>query len=421
MLDIHFVQNNPDRITKDAKSKGVSISLETICNTYDSWKKARQELETLQNQRKTLAKQSSSGSSQEQIKQAREIKQAIQSLQETIRKLHEDWTSTLKAVPNIIAPDVPLGPTDAYNEILKEIGTRPTFAFEPKDHMDVMQNLDIIDFDSATKTTGTKFYFLKNEAVLLELALIRYAIDVALKHNFTLFQTPDLAKSDTVDSLGYSPRSDSPDIYLIENEDLCLIGTAEITLGGYLADMIYKHDDLPIRMVGISHCFRKEAGAAGKYSRGLYRVHQFSKVELFSCVDTNASDDELEHIRTIEEEIFSGLGIPFRVVSVCSGDLGAPAYKKYDLEAWLPGKNKGTWGEITSTSNCLDFQSRRLNIRYRETTGTKKTIPHTLNGTAIATSRAMIALVENYQQQDGSIVIPEALRPYTGFSEISKK
>ena len=300
------------------------------------------------------------------------------------------------------------------------MGEPTRFDFEPKDHVQLGQDLDIIDFDTATRVSGTKFYYLKNEGVILELALVRYALDILMKKGFTLFTTPDVAKTEILEGIGFNPRGPESNVYTVEGEGSCLIGTAEITLGGYYSGTVIDRDKLPLRLAGLSHCFRREAGAAGQFSKGLYRVHQFTKVEMFSYCLPEDSDRIHEELRGIEEEIFSGLGIPFRVVDTCTGDLGAPAYRKWDLEAWMPGRNGGEWGEVTSTSNCTDYQARRLNVKYKDEDGKNKHV-HMLNGTAIACSRGLIAVIENFQRADGSVGIPEALIPYCGFSEIRRE
>ncbi|MDH7484390.1 MAG: serine--tRNA ligase, partial [Spirochaetales bacterium] len=223
-----------------------------------------------------------------------------------------------------------------------------------------------------------------------------------------------------LEGIGFNPRGAESNVYTLEGEGTCLIGTAEITLGGYHADSVFDASVLPLRYAGVSHCFRREAGAAGQFSKGLYRVHQFTKVEMFVYCQPEDSEKLHEELRLIEEEIFSGLGIPFRVVDTCTGDLGAPAYRKWDLEAWMPGRNGGEWGEITSTSNCTDYQARRLNVRYRDAQGKNRHV-HMLNGTAVACSRAIIAILENFQQADGSVIIPPALVPYCGFDRIKPR
>ena len=276
-----------------------------------------------------------------------------------------------------------------------------------------------MDFEGGASVAGHGFYFLKNEAVLLELALQRYAVDVLMGEGFTPVTTPDLARNEILSGIGFNPRGPETQIYSIENTDLSLVATAEITLGGMLAGKILDIESLPMKFCGISHCFRTEAGAHGRATRGLYRVHQFTKIEMFAFTLPEDSEAMLDRLLKLECRLFDGLGIPYRVVDTATGDLGGPAYRKYDLEAWMPGR--GEFGEVTSTSNCTDYQARRLNIRYR-IKGEKGThFVHTLNGTAIAISRALIAVLENYQQLDGSVAIPEVLRPWVGKERIEAK
>ena len=256
--------------------------------------------------------------------------------------------------------------------------------------------------------------------MFLEQALVLYGLNILRKHGFTPFITPDVAKEEILRGIGFNPRGSESNVYTIEDEGTCLVATAEITLGGYHADEILEKAKLPLMYCGLSHCFRREAGAAGQFSKGLYRVHQFTKLEMFVYCTPEESDAIHEKLRLIEEEIFTGLGIAFRVVDTCTGDLGAPAYRKWDLEAWMPGRNGGEWGEVTSTSNCTDYQARRLNVRFKDDDGKNKYV-HMLNGTAIAVSRALVAIIENYQQKDGSIKIPEVLVPYCGFDVIKKR
>jgi seryl-tRNA synthetase len=312
-----------------------------------------------------------------------------------------------------------VGKEDKENLEVARFGEPTRFDFKPLDHVELGQSLKIIDFDTATKVAGTKFYYLMNEGVFLELGLVRYALDILQKHGFTPFITPDIAKEEILDGIGFNPRGAESNVYALEGEPCCLIGTAEISLGGYYQGEILAKDKLPIKMAGLSHCFRREAGAAGQFSKGLYRVHQFTKLEMFAYTLPSESDAMHKELRGIEEEVFCGLGIPFRVVDTCTGDLGAPAYRKWDLEAWMPGRNGGEWGEVTSTSNCTDYQARRLNIRYKDEKGNR--FVHMLNGTAIAVSRAIIAILENFQQADGTVLIPPALVPYCGFNTIKKK
>ena len=285
--------------------------------------------------------------------------------------------------------------------------------------------MDLIDFERGTKVSGAKFYYLKNEAVFLEQSLIMYALNILRKHGFTTFITPDIAREEILKGIGFNPRGNESNVYAIEDEGTCLVATAEITLGGYHSGEILDKSKLPLMYCGLSHCFRREAGAAGQFSKGLYRVHQFDKVEMFVYCLPEQSDSLHEKLRLIEEEIFSGLGLPFRVVDTCTGDLGAPAYRKWDLEAWMPGRADenhpdGDYGEVTSTSNCTDYQARRLNVKYHDDDGKNKYV-HMLNGTAVAVGRAMLSILENYQNEDGSVTIPEVLVPYCGFDKIGPK
>jgi seryl-tRNA synthetase len=357
------------------------------------------------------------------------------SLREREKQVTHDMEAALAArdaawglVPNLTHADSPRGNTDDDHRELRKWGTPRDFAgegFEPKDHVEVAQALDLVDFAAGAKVAGQKFYYLKREAVLLDMALQRYALDVALQHGFVLHTTPDLARVDILEGLGFNPRGESTQVYSVADSDLCLVGTAEITLGGMLADTILEAEQLPLLYAGLSHCFRTEAGSAGQESRGLYRVHQFTKVELFAFCegDLRASEPMHEKLLAIEEQIFQGLGLPYRVLDIASGDLGGPAYRKYDIEAWMPGR--GDYGEVTSTSNCTDYQARRLRIRYRpESTDGGKQKPrlvHMLNGTAVATSRALVAILENYQRADGSVTVPEALQPFLGTDRIGPR
>jgi seryl-tRNA synthetase len=343
----------------------------------------------------------------------------LEARQEAVEKeLREEQSK----IPNLTHPESPIGADEAHNKELRRWGDIPKFDFKPRDHVAIGEALGLVDFDAGTKVTGSNFYFLKNEAVLLELALARFALETLQREGFTLHETPDMAKMKVLEGCGFSPRGEESQIYRIEGMDLGLIATAEITLGGMLMDEILPGDKLPMKSGGISHCFRVEAGAYGRASRGLYRVHQFTKVEMFAFTRPEDSDAMHLDLLRIEESIYQRLGIPYRVIDICTGDLGGPAYRKFDLEAWMPGRGEGSqWGEITSTSNCTDYQARRLGIRFRRAQGAKPELVHTLNGTAIAMSRTIIAILENYQQADGSVVVPEALRPLCGFDRIGPR
>jgi seryl-tRNA synthetase len=331
-------------------------------------------------------------------------------------------------VPNRTHPQAPRGHSDDAHRTLREVGRRRDFAaegFAARDHVAIAESLDLADFAAGAKVAGQKFYYLKNEAVMLDLALQHFALGVAARHGFTLHVTPDLARAEILAGLGFNPRGASTQVYSVADTDLCLVGTAEITLGGMLADELLAEERLPLLLAGLSHCFRTEAGAGGQESRGLYRVHQFTKVELFAFTlgDDAVSDAMHAKILAVEEEIFTALGVPYRVLDMATGDLATPAYRKFDHEAWMPGR--GAWGEVTSTSNCTDYQARRLRIRYKEAPATGRKagnrFVHMLNGTAVATGRALVAILENYQQADGSVVVPEVLRALVGRERIGPR
>jgi seryl-tRNA synthetase len=304
-----------------------------------------------------------------------------------------------------------VGATPADNKVIRTWGEPRRFDFPIKDHVTLAESLKLADFEAGASVAGQKFYFLKNEAALMELALVHYAMGKLVERGYTPVVTPDMARAEVLEGIGFMPRGPETQIYSIENTDLCLVATAEITLGGMHRNQVLDELDLPLKYVGLSHCFRTEAGAPGRDTRGLFRVHQFTKVEMFAFCTPDQSDSIHWELLEIEEAIFQGLGLPYHVIDTCTGDLGGPAYRKFDIEAWMPARGQaGEFGEVTSTSNCTDFQARRLNIRYKSHKHKGTRFVHTLNGTAVAVSRALVAILENYQQADGSVVIPEALR-----------
>ncbi|MDF1568028.1 MAG: serine--tRNA ligase [Spirochaetaceae bacterium] len=421
MLDLKFIKENAQAVKANIENRFMKADVDEVLRLYDRRNALMTETDELRRRRNENA-QSMKGKLDPEVRQkliaeGKSIKEAIAAKEAEETQAKADLEAAASLIPNMAHPDAPIGREDKDNTEVARHGEPSSFDFTPKDHTELAEELDLIDFEAGAKVSGSKFYFLKNEAVLLELALTRYALDILRKHGFTLTITPDIARNEIAEGIGFNPRGAESNIYALEGTDTCLVGTAEITLGGYHAGDIINLDEGPILMAGLSHCFRREAGAAGQYSKGLYRVHQFSKVEMFVYCKAEESDALLERLRDIEVEIFEGLGIPFRIVDTCTGDLGAPAYRKYDLEAWMPGRGEGgDWGEVTSTSNCTDYQARRLGIRYKEDGKTRHA--HTLNGTAIAISRGLIAVLENGQRADGSVALPEALVPYCGFSEI---
>ncbi|GHT65725.1 serine--tRNA ligase [Spirochaetia bacterium] len=424
MLDYRFIVENFPAVKKNIADRFMKADADAVVALFNRRTDLTTRLQSLQQQRNANAASMKgkleSDARTKLIDEGKKLKDDIAAAEAELAKVEADLDAEGRRIPNMAHPDAPVGKEDKDNLEVKRVGEPTKFDFEPADHVKLGQDLDIIDFDSGTKVSGTKFYYLKNEGVFLELGLVRYALDILQKKGFTPFITPDVAREEILEGIGFNPRGAESNVYTLEGEDSCLVGTAEITLGGYYSDTIFAKDKLPLRMAGLSHCFRREAGAAGQFSKGLYRVHQFTKLEMFVYCLPEESGKFHEELRSVEEEIFSGLEIPFRVVDTCTGDLGAPAYRKWDLEAWMPGRNNGEWGEVTSTSNCTDYQARRLNIKYKDDDGKNKFV-HMLNGTAIAISRGIIAVLENFQQADGTVKLPKALVPYCGFEVIKKK
>lgn len=424
MLDIKYVAAHAEDVARNTKNRNVQADVQAVVEAYRTRNVALTELEQARAEANANAKamkdKVTPEERQKRIEDGRAWKQKIAELEQVVAQLEPELDQRLRALPNLTHPDVPVGNTDNDHHELRKWGTPREFAFPPLDHVALAEKLDLIDFEAGAKVAGQKFYFLKNELVLLDLALQRFTLDLLRRKGFTLVVTPDLARPDILEGIGFNPRGAETQVYSIAGHDLCLVGTAEITIGGMYQDAMLEPEQLPIKIAGISHCFRTEAGSGGRESRGLYRVHQFTKVEMFIFCEgeTAVSDAHHAELLAIEEEIFQALQIPYRVLDIASGDLGAPAYRKFDIEAWMPGR--AAYGEVTSTSNCTDYQSRRLNIRAHTAEKGRPKLVHTLNGTAVATSRGLIALLENHQQADGSVVVPAALRPYAGMERIGR-
>lgn len=424
MLDPKTLSEKRAEILESCRRRGVNPDLGAAIAAQEKFTHAKTLLDDFNRQRNEH-QQKGKGKLDPAAREAhtvegRRLKDAAEAQEKAVAEAQAEALRRNRELPNFVDPESPVGGEDASCE-LRRVGAPRVFDFKPLDHLELGEKLGLLDFENATKVTGAKFYYLKNEAVLLDLALQRYALDVLLNEGFTPYTTPDLARPEILSGIGFNPRGPETQVYSIENQDLCLIGTSEITLGGLYSDSILAEEELPLKIAGISHCFRTEAGAHGRESRGLYRVHQFTKVEMFVFTTPEQSAAMHRELLRIEERIFQGLEIPYRVLDIATGDLGAPAYKKFDIEAWMPGRGDGgSYGEVTSTSNCTDFQSRRLGIRYRSASDKKNHFVHMLNGTAIAISRALIALLENHQQADGSIKIPKALEPYLGRNVIGR-
>ncbi len=427
MLDPAYVRDNLDAVKANCASRQVMADVDAVVRLDDERRQRQRQFDELKARQNQLSEQiKQAGKDREKrealVAESRGMKDQLAQLEADVKRVEAERDAALRTVPNMTHPAAPVG---SENKVVKTSGSPVRPDFKPKDHVDLALALDLADLEAGTKVAGQKFYFLKNEGALLEIALVQYAMATLVRHGFTPVITPDLARVEVMEGTGYMPRNDDPtkrEFYQIADSDLCLIATAEITIGGMHKDEILDEDRLPLKYAGLSHCFRTEAGAAGRDTRGLYRVHQFTKVEMFVFCTPEQSDAIHEELLTVEEEIFTGLGLPYQVIDTCTADLGGPAYRKYDLEAWMPGRGPGgEFGEVTSTSNCTDYQSRRLGIRYRpkEKKGTR--FVHTLNGTAVACTRALVAILENYQQADGTVRVPDVLRPWVGKDVIAPK
>ena len=421
MLDIKYIREHQEEVRKNLKDRGVNVDLDALLKADEERLDVLRRVEQQRQERNQVADAMKSATPDARpalIQKGKDLKEALVKDEAALEALESTWKDLLLKIPNKTHPDAPIGASDTENKQIKVVGEIKKLS-KPLSHVELAEKYDLIDFTRAAKVAGAKFYYLKGKLAQLEQAMTLWAINELAKEGYQTFTTPDLAKDEVIVGTGFSPRGAETQIYSVENSDLSLVGTAEITLGGYLKDEIIEEDKLPFKMAGVSHCFRTEAGTYGRESYGLYRVHQFTKVEMFVFATPEQSDAVHEELRRIEEMLFTKLNIPFRVVDICTGDLGGPAYRKYDLEAWMWGRGEGSgdWGEVTSTSNCTDYQARRLNIRVKRKDGSLEYV-HTLNGTAISLARAIIALLENNQQEDGTILIPDVLKPYCGFDKI---
>ncbi|MGO9599553.1 MAG: serine--tRNA ligase [Isosphaeraceae bacterium] len=423
MLDLKYLIANTEAVRQNCRNRNVPEDVLDDIDRMIALESERRELQTVVEEIRRRQNEVAQATGREKdpearsalIEEGKRLKSEVSDQEDQLRVMDDEIRQRLRRVPNLTHPDTPIGLTEDDSRELRKVGTPRTFDFPVKDHVELGKALNLIDFETGGKVAGTGFYFLKNDAVLLDLALQQFALRKLTAAGFTPIITPDLARNQILEGIGFTPRGVETQVYSIEDTDLSLVGTAEITLGGMHADELLDESQLPIRYVGLSHCFRTEAGAAGRASRGLYRVHQFTKVEMFAFTTPEASGNMHAEMLAMEEELFQELGIPYRVLDICSGDLGGPAYRKFDLEAWMPGRGEsGEYGEVTSTSDCTDYQARRLNIRYRPSGQKGTRYVHTLNGTAIALSRALIVMLENYQRADGRIDVPGALRELVG-------
>ena len=418
MLDIAFIREFPDLVKAGAKKKHIQVDVDRLLDVDRQRRTLITEIEQLRAERNRKSKAVSSlpsGERETLLAETRVITEQLRRHEMALAPLEEEFERLMLQVPNVPAADVPDGLTDADNVEVRRWGEPPTFSFTPRDHVQLGEALDLIDIKRAVRIAGTRTYYLKNEAALLELAVLRFTLDHMIRRGFTPMLVPHLVKDEAMIGTAYFPGGEEQ-AYRIEKDALNLIGTAEVPLTAYHYDEILNEAELPKRYVGMSACYRREAGTYGRDTRGIFRIHQFHKVEqvIISVADEQVSIAEHESIVRNAEEVLQALQLPYRVVNVCGGDLGAPQVKKYDIETWMPSRN--AYSETHSASRFYDFQARRLKLRYRDRQG-RVHYAHTLNNTVIASPRILIPILEVYQQADGSVVVPEVLRPYMGGME----
>lgn len=417
MLDIKFLRKNPEIVKEGIKKKGANVDLDLVLELDRQKRELQKEIENLRAIKNKTSKEIAQKEGKEKLKlieKMKEIDKKEEQLMKNFKELEEKFNQLFYLIPNLPLEEVPVGKDETENVVLKEVGEKPKFDFPPKDHLEIGEKLDIIDVKRAAKTSGTRFGFLKNEAVFLEFGIINFTFEQLSKEGFLPILPPVLMKHQPFWGMGYLDKG-KEEVYFLCQDNLYLIGTAEQIIGAMHMNEIFKEEDLPKRYLGFSCCFRREAGSYGRDTRGIFRVHQFDKIEMFSFCKPEDSKKEHKFFLDLQEKLMQALEIPYRVVQICTGDLGHPAAAKYDIEAWIP--SQGRYRETHSTSNCTDFQARRLNIKFKRKNG-KLEYVHTVNGTAFALGRIIIAILENYQQKDGTVEIPKILKKYLPFEKI---
>jgi seryl-tRNA synthetase len=418
MLDIKFIRQNPDKVKKACKDKGIEVDIDMLLELDQKRREILNFIEKIRAQKNKASKEIVKIKDQKEkekiVSEMRRLDQKEEKAKKNLKIVDKEFKELMLQVPNLPLEDVPIGKDDTENVVLKEWGERPKFNFVPKDYLEVAEKLDLIDVKRATKVAGSRFGYLKRELVWIEFALIYFALETLTKEGFIPLLPPVMLKPEMARGTGYFEATDLNEAYFLEKDNLFLIGTSEQSILTMHAHEIFEENELPKRYLAFSTCFRREAGSWGKDTRGIFRVHQFDKLEMFSFCKSEDSKKEHELFLALEEKLMQSLKIPYRVLKICTGDLGRPAAAKYDIEAWFPFQNK--YRETHSTSNCTDFQARRLNIRYRKKDG-KLEFVHTVNGTAFS-QRPILAIIENFQQADGSVKIPEVLQKYLPFGEI---
>ncbi|MBZ9577615.1 serine--tRNA ligase [Patescibacteria group bacterium] len=419
MLDIKFIRENPEKVKEACKNKQVKIDVGRLLKIDKEKRGIQTELEKIFAQKNKASKEISKAKDKKEkqkiISEMQKIDKKGDKLKESLKKIDKEFEILMYQVPNIPLDDVPVGKDEKDNVVIRKVGKKTKFNFKPKDYLEIAEKYDLIDVKRAAKVSGTRFGYLKNEAALLEFALINFTFENLIKKGFIPVVPPVMMKSEKIRGMGYLEQADIEEAYYLPKDDLFLAGTAEQPIGTMHADEIFEEKNLPKRYLAFSSCFRREAGSYGKDTKGILRVHQFDKMEMFSFCKPENSIKEYKFLLEIEEKLIQLLKIPYRVLQICTGDLARPSAATYDIEVWIPSQNR--YRETHSTSSCTDFQARRLNIRYRDKNNKLKFV-HTLNGTAFAIGRTLIAIIENYQQKDGSIRVPEVLQKYVGFKVI---
>jgi len=424
MIDIKIFRENPDIAIESQRKRGLgSEAVDLIIKLDAEWRDILKKLEALKHKRNVVtlevSKLKKDGlDATSQIREMQKIKGDIANLESEVAKVKNMLDLEMLKFPNILHESVPVGKDETESVTVREVGKPKDFGFEPKDHIDIAYGLDLVDIERAAKVSGARFYYLKNEAVELEFALIKYVMGILKKEGFTPIIPPVLVREKVLEGAGFLP-SGADSIYYLRDDDLCLVGTSEVSLAGYHMNETLETNSLPLYYCGFSSCFRTEAGSHGRDTKGIFRVHQFDKIEMFKFTTPESSWEEHEHMLNTAEQIYQGLELPYRVRNICTGDMGVVAAKKYDIEVWLPGQ--GAYREVVSCSNCTDYQARRLNIKHRKNPGDKAEFVHTLNSTASAISRTLVAILENGQQEDGSVSIPKVLQDYMGKEKIEVK
>lgn len=420
MLDIKFIRENTEKVKKAAQSRGYKVNFDELLELDKERRELISKIDPAKAEQNKVSKQMKelSGAEQESMmRQMKELKTDLKSREERLKQVDEAINVIMRDIPNIPLDEVPVGKDESENKVLRKVGKPKEFDFDAKDHAELGKMLDLIDTERAGKVSGSRFVYLKNEAVLMQFALVKYVMDILLKKGFTPMLPPVMIKGESMDAMGYLQHGGADETYHFEKDDLYLVGTSEQSGLPYFRDEILAEQDLPKRFVCYSTCFRREAGSYGKDVKGILRLHQFDKLEMLSICTAEKSNEEHELLLSVQEELMRGLKLPYQVVLLCTGDLGDPSAKTYDIETWMPSQKQ--YRETHSSSTTTDFQARRLNMRYKTKSGNQ--FCHTLNGTAFAMGRILIAILENYQQKDGTVEVPKVLRKYMKMKKIVPK